>query len=484
MTAPHRIRTLRLDVRTPHAETAFRLRQGAAERVKSVEFARALERVFDEVVSPEVTCQIERLEVAVGTLTGTEFEEQWLARCLSALETALRQAVKKEGVGEFRTVNRTEAETTREAFLEFLATGNVPWWATVPDWAVWEQAILGVVRENRAAVSTELAFILAQPDAARRLVWQFTPGFVWRLVGFLAGKNAHARLTQREAALRVAWQRVGYPLRAIREKLESNRMATVQALAGQNWVADEALFDVETPEAWKKSEAEKGGSEPPERFFSPEQARPPRSAEPTAEPMTSSKPPEPASRELPEPNEPATSAQKRPAIFPEKRPWFVQNAGVVLLHPFLAPLFDELGFLENGTFRSEAARHRAVHLLGHLVGQPLSSPETDLTLPKILVGLAPHESIRRRVRLTRAEKSEARNLLLAVLGHWTALKNTSPEALQSEFLRREGRLDHRDDAWHLTVEHRTADVLLSRLPWGISLVKLPWMPDFLHVTWV
>jgi hypothetical protein len=35
----------------------------------------------------------------------------------------------------------------------------------------------------------------------------------------------------------------------------------------------------------------------------------------------------------------------------------------------------------------------------------------------------------------------------------------------------------------LEVAPRTYDMLLDRLPWSISLVKLPWMTAPIHVDW-
>ncbi|MEM9214098.1 MAG: contractile injection system tape measure protein [Cyanobacteria bacterium P01_F01_bin.150] len=37
--------------------------------------------------------------------------------------------------------------------------------------------------------------------------------------------------------------------------------------------------------------------------------------------------------------------------------------------------------------------------------------------------------------------------------------------------------------WTLRVEQMAIDVLLTRLPWGVSMVKLPWMDGLLTVEW-
>jgi hypothetical protein len=35
----------------------------------------------------------------------------------------------------------------------------------------------------------------------------------------------------------------------------------------------------------------------------------------------------------------------------------------------------------------------------------------------------------------------------------------------------------------LKVQPRAFDMLLDRLPWGFSIIKLPWMQGVLHVEW-
>jgi hypothetical protein len=74
-------------------------------------------------------------------------------------------------------------------------------------------------------------------------------------------------------------------------------------------------------------------------------------------------------------------------------------------------------------------------------------------------------------------------MLAAVIGHWTALRNTSPDGLRGAFLLRAGKLSERAGEWLLQVEPQTADILLGDLPWGISAVRLPWMERILWVEW-
>jgi hypothetical protein len=87
------------------------------------------------------------------------------------------------------------------------------------------------------------------------------------------------------------------------------------------------------------------------------------------------------------------------------------------------------------------------------------------------------------VALTAAEQEEAGALLDAVIRHWEVLRNSSPDALRGTFLLRPGKVSLRGEDWLLQVESKTCDILLEQLPWGISMIKLPWMKKMLWVEW-
>src|SRR5690606_887113 len=66
---------------------------------------------------------------------------------------------------------------------------------------------------------------------------------------------------------------------------------------------------------------------------------------------------------------------------------YINNAGLVLLHPFIPTYFNRLGMIEKGDFISEEARHRAVHLLQYLVYGTDQHEEHELVLNKILCNM-------------------------------------------------------------------------------------------------
>jgi len=78
----------------------------------------------------------------------------------------------------------------------------------------------------------------------------------------------------------------------------------------------------------------------------------------------------------------------------------------------------------------------------------------------------------------------ADTMLEAMLDHWSALQSSSADWLRAQFLRREGLLSQSDTGLLLQVENRAQDVLLGRLPWGISVVVLPWLATPLSVKWI
>jgi Contractile injection system tape measure protein len=163
---------------------------------------------------------------------------------------------------------------------------------------------------------------------------------------------------------------------------------------------------------------------------------------------------------------------------------YIQNGGVVLTHAFLPLIFKELKWLnDKKQFKNESVRHRAIHLIHYLATGQEGLPEYRLVLPKLLGGLRLDIPIERNIILKKKEKAEANALLNSVIKHWGVLGNTSIEALREGFFKRDGKLSQTEKGPLLQIEQRTEDILLSRLPWSISMIKLPWMPEMLFVEW-
>jgi hypothetical protein len=161
----------------------------------------------------------------------------------------------------------------------------------------------------------------------------------------------------------------------------------------------------------------------------------------------------------------------------------VENAGLVLLWPFLGEFFKSLGYLEEKGFVDENIRIRAVHVLEYAGTGGEHRAEPFLALNKVLCGLDVTAPILREADLTEQERKKSDELLAAVVSRWAALKRTSIEGFRTAFLQRQGLLTRKEEAWTLQVERKPYDLLLERLPWGISMIRLSWMQEMIQVEW-
>ena len=162
----------------------------------------------------------------------------------------------------------------------------------------------------------------------------------------------------------------------------------------------------------------------------------------------------------------------------------VNDAGLLLLHPFLTHLFDRLGYLdEEQGFRNMDTRERAVHLLRFMAGFKPPYYDHQLVLEKVLCDMPLAFPVSLDIELEGEEKEEARQVLEAVCQYWTPLNDTSPEGLQHAFMQRQGSITYEDNTWVVRVEGQTLDILLDDLPWEISLLLLPWKEDMIMVEW-
>jgi len=162
---------------------------------------------------------------------------------------------------------------------------------------------------------------------------------------------------------------------------------------------------------------------------------------------------------------------------------YIANAGQVLAAPYLPRLFAMLDLTEGTAFKDRKAAERAVHLLQFMVNESTNSPEYQLVLNKILCGIGAGVPIERQIDITDREEEAVEGLIQGMIQNWKVIGNTSIAGLRESFLQREGRLQLKDDAWHLLVEPRPYDMLLDQIPWSFSIIKHPWMERIVHVEW-
>ncbi|MGZ8250583.1 contractile injection system tape measure protein, partial [Methylomagnum sp.] len=209
--------------------------------------------------------------------------------------------------------------------------------------------------------------------------------------------------------------------------------------------------------------------------------REPKPAAPVRHPSRSPAAPKPEAG--PPPAWPYRSPESDPGELPPGESFYVDNAGVVLLWPFLSRYFQMLGLLEQNQFRDDDARSRAAYLLQYLATGAMDAPEPVLLLNKILCGAKTAGPLEPQLPPTEPERQLSEQLLYGVTQNWSKLRNTSIAGLRESFLQREGRLRRSDESWTLTVGGKAYDMLLDSLPWNISTLRLGWMDQPLFVKW-
>ncbi|MGL4599573.1 MAG: contractile injection system tape measure protein [Bacteroidia bacterium] len=165
---------------------------------------------------------------------------------------------------------------------------------------------------------------------------------------------------------------------------------------------------------------------------------------------------------------------------------YIDNAGLVLLAHYLPTLFLNLGYVDkNKLFISEAFRERAALLLHHLVWGEDAFPveEHRLLLNKLFCGFLPESSLPTTLLLTNQESELSVDLLKTVISRWETIKRSSVGVFQKTFLQHEGRLTKVDEGWELHIERTGFDVIIDKLPWGISISKFGWSESVIYTTW-
>lgn len=427
----------------------------------------ALETAFVPIDPGGAHLYIERLAI---DLSGISFDR---------LESELAEAVRREVADYFRRNPplpsavarapmdgdvqwRTAAETVDEALVVFLRTGRLPWSFRVPSGSRLERLVLdtwGTANANRGpppGMRARLLEVLAEPHARARLLMQFTPEFVMTVLD-----SVSPQLVAAIEEILAALDGIHPSAPAFNRRVLD--AAFVAASAGSRLGPSELARA-----AWRRLapiwRQDRTLAEVLERRWPGATNR--RDAAPSRVEV-----------ETPQPMRSARSID----LVDETEEILVDNAGVVLLHPFLSRLFEGLGLAKADQLLDPG---RVLCLLHHLATGEPTAPEHQLTVAKVLCGVPLDEPVEADVGLADVEMDEVTALLQAAIGHWEALRDTSPHALRGEFLMRPGALAvNGDGEWLLRVETRTVDILLDQLPWGISMVKLPWMRRLLRVEW-
>ncbi|MDX2361907.1 MAG: contractile injection system tape measure protein [Crocinitomicaceae bacterium] len=161
--------------------------------------------------------------------------------------------------------------------------------------------------------------------------------------------------------------------------------------------------------------------------------------------------------------------------------FIAENAGILLLHPFIKPLFKSLDLLnDDGTLSDPIL---ATNLLHYAATGVENDFEFTMTFEKYICGIPLNDPLPKDFNLDVSHKYAVEEMLSAALNHWTSLKTESIAILRNEFLTRPGKVFFNEQTPRITVERKAVDILLDKLPWSLGMIKLPWSNDLIYVEW-
>ena len=170
---------------------------------------------------------------------------------------------------------------------------------------------------------------------------------------------------------------------------------------------------------------------------------------------------------------------------------YVENAGLVIIAPYLPAFFNHIGLIRDRKFADDDSKYKAIHLLQWMVyGDPEENElipeksEHDFVLNKIICGMDIAEPVPLYWVLSDTEKKEAADLLNGIIANWEIIKRTSIPTLRITFLQKEGKLTRQNHDWHLFIHRDSAvEILIDRIPWAISMIRNSWSKETINVEW-
>lgn len=468
----HIIHRVNLEIDVPEMRLANKVKDDAL-RLLYNEVLPKLEKYMDSLIPEDEYIRLERLNIDIGQLSEAHFDEEFTKSVVQRFHEKAEKIVapvrERGDQTEAEKVERfTKEESACECFLFFLETGSLPWWSQKSGELLGEKNLSEALKKSSVAFQKRLFSLFGEnPVASQRLLNQFSLPFIFQSVLVFVAEEPTRRIIRLLQQFIV--KKVGDDTVLDKTQLAFSKEIIFLLLARDEVFSGRQLAAIIDEDSSKATLHDIRFSILLEDLKSnitpfPEKIR--RKS---------------GFQETKEDKKVVGKKQKKREV--EEEGLFVDNAGLVLLHPFLSSLFTDFELLAEGQFKDSESQTIAVHLLHYLATKQEFAAEHELAMEQFLCGWDSDWPIEREVALSREMKNECETLLTAAIGHWSALKNTSPDGLREGFLQREGKLILNDFQDRLIVESKTHDVLLSYLPWGYSIFKLSWMKSALYVEW-
>ena len=505
MTKRHYIQAQHLTVDLPKGVDWHQMQEAMRQLLQGPILAE-MEAILDQHTDPQQVIEIERLDIDLGVISIHNWDTQFAERFLPAFQNAVRQscsvAVKeKEMPGspqETAAIRKDSWSKAAELLNYYLEKGSLPWWSDKESLqqliAQMEQELQGN-KDGRLLSNGSLnGLLLRNPLAGLRLLNLFPVAIQKRLLE----RWVEESLTEVKAIITAFAQAIS----------GANTQPPFREVIAELWSGQHALTSdpsyrklfVELLLLRNKADVKRATEKLLARFR-PQQKLLLQSYFEAAAPKEKSQNninvPKWLTAILLDANDPIllsedntsfgavaqVSLVKQPSSTSAEEGQYIDNAGLVLLHPYLPAFFKALGLVKGKQFVNLQKRHQALYALQWLAKGSSEVDEYELALNKLLVCWPDDQVPHPLPALESTIQSEGEKLLQAVNQHWKPMRKSSVDALREGFLQRPGRLLRRENGWELTVERNTLDILLDKLPWGLGVVKYPWMPAPLFVNW-
>ncbi|MBK7870268.1 MAG: hypothetical protein IPJ74_06050 [Saprospiraceae bacterium] len=424
-----------------------------------------LEQTLNQFAGKNQVIQIEQLSLDLGALSGENFQNSFVSAVLKQLPKQLEERIKSLDINNVSE----KYHNTFESFTYFLKNGTLPWWShPIPLPQMAEEVLRQIDKTSRKSVIEQLQKALQSFKSRERLILQFGADFWKKLLQTVAPDRWNLVNSWSKILLQILSEETNI-YNSLKKRLK-------------NWITHIILRPEEPQVRTFFIEAVRELNIIPEFIYHVKRKQ-------KSEILPSGLSFETLISELGGINEdvPKDNAdmsdldQDNDIEAITKEGFFVSNAGLVLLTPFLLEYFKACKIADDKELLN---KELAVHYLQYLVTGEKITPEYDLILNKLICNLPLDAPVPMEIDFQEEALEQADLLLHSVIRYWDALKNTSIEGLRESFLQRQGKLSRRDDGWLLQIEQQSYDMLLEHLPWSYSIIKLPWMQEMLWVEWV
>lgn len=473
------------------------------EKDRALEISRQL---FYENILPQLEAgfagiktpvYIDRLEIDMGNVTEKDFETVFSKTLKDNLKIKLDKAFRPGGL-QRTTAGRLneDASLNPDRFLFFLENGYWPWNLQNKTGQELQTLIREFFDDRSKLHSLIWAIKDKKPAVAERLIMTAAQNASLKTKLLNTLKQQHKGLAIVSALLPLHWETKGFTAGSFYRMLLLKLIQSQPVDDESGFVALLQKLIAELYPTARPGENDAAGTTPPGKKTKPPAADKAKRKTSQAEIrkallkiLTLIETKETGNQERGRKRqtaEPALSAAGTENEMPvdENAKIHINNAGLVIFHPFLPVVFRELGWVgADKKFTDRKAQQKAILFLQYLVNGKSRQAEHELVLNKILCNWPLEWPLAASCNFSSKEKEAAADIIDSLREQWRVMKNTSARGLVESFVKREGLLQKQESGYLLQVERKTIDILMETLPVGISLIKLPWNEQIIYTEW-